>query len=310
MRCCGAILSEDGAHLYRFVFLAAQELLWTARKWRNDIETQGPGKLDFAQATRELDGTVKSLDIRLAPPVVDGRPIDPRDKPDWFKMPGVVQVDIAEQLRVSRAGVFSAMGFSEKSAHEVVQQLGKDTLEAVQWLAPQKGLALDYLLNPVSPLRTERQGLGPISVAEANRLEAECLWEAENAWERAKAPPSARDETADNHGNQPPRAYLTSWQDILITLGKKDNREDQRQLKALNKKYAGPIITPKQGAQPKVDKAKLLEWWDGLEQQFQESQQRQRDTKATVAAQHPYARGGTVVPDIGGGVKKRRDSTR
>jgi len=194
MRSCGAILGEDGAHLYRFVFMAAQELLWTACRWRNDIEKPGPGKVDFAQAERELDVTVKSLDIRLAPPVVDGRPIDPRDNPDWFKMPGVVQVDMAEQLRVSRAGVFSALGFSEKSAHEVVQRLGEATLEAVRWLALQT--AQDYFLSPASALRTERQGLGPISAAEKNRLEADCLWEAENAWERTKA--------QDGDGTTPP----------------------------------------------------------------------------------------------------------
>ena len=40
-------------------------------------------------------------------------------------------------------------------------------------------------------------------------------------------------------------------------------------MKSLNKKYAGPIIRPKQGAQPKVDEAELLEWWNGLGQKFE-----------------------------------------
>ena len=59
-----------------------------------------------------------------------------------------------------------------------------------------------------------------------------------------------------------------------------------------------------------MDKAKLLEWWNGLEQKFRDEKQRQRDAKATTAAQHPYGQGGIVAPGISGGVKKRRrDST-
>jgi hypothetical protein len=107
-----------------------------------------------------------------------------------------------------------------------------------------------------------------------------------------------------------PVQYLTSWREILVALGMKDNKEDQEKVKKLNKTYNGPIATPKQGAQPKVDKAKLIKWWNGLDQKFQDSQQRQRDTKATAAAQHPYGQAGVVAPDMGGGVKKRRrDST-
>lgn len=107
-----------------------------------------------------------------------------------------------------------------------------------------------------------------------------------------------------------PKQYLTNWREILVALEKTDNKEDRSRIKALNDRYAGPIISPKQGAQPKVEKAKLLVWWNGLEKQFQESQQQRSDAEATVAAQHPYGRGGTVVPGIVGGVRKRRDSTR
>jgi hypothetical protein len=89
----------------------------------------------------------------------------------------------------------------------------------------------------------------------------------------------------------------------------KKNNDNQRNVRNLNNKYDGPIIFPKQGAQPKADKAKLLEWWDGLEQQFLDEQQRKSDAEATVAGQHPYGKDGIVVPGIGGSVKRRRGST-
>lgn len=105
-----------------------------------------------------------------------------------------------------------------------------------------------------------------------------------------------------------PREYLTSWREILIALGMKDNAEDQGKVKRLSKRFSEgcPITIPKQGAQPKADKAKLLEWWNGLEQKFEESRRRERDRRATVAGQHPYGRDGIVAPDISGEVKKRR----
>jgi hypothetical protein len=182
MRSCGMILSEDGAHLHRFVFLAAQEVLRTARKWRNSIEAIGPEKTESAQAERELHGAVKRFEYQLWPAEVNGKYIEPSDTPEWFKLPGVARVDVAGQLRAVRAGVYSALGFSEKSAHDVVLRLGEDTLDAAVWLSQTKGAAQDFCLSPTSPLRTERQGLGMISAAEANRLEADCLWEAEQAW--------------------------------------------------------------------------------------------------------------------------------
>ncbi len=102
------------------------------------------------------------------------------------------------------------------------------------------------------------------------------------------------------------KSYLTDWRAILVALQYKDNRENQRKVRKLNKDYAGPIIIGQKGAQPKVEKAELLEWWNGLERQWQDSQQRQRDAKATVSNQHDFGRTGTVVPDIAGGVQKRR----
>lgn len=120
------------------------------------------------------------------------------------------------------------------------------------------------------------------------------------------------DQWIERMGGQPakppdaPVKYLTKWPEILIALGMKNNNEDRGRVKHANSQYNGPIVIPKQGAQPKVNKAKLIEWWNGLEAQWNTGYQRGRDAKPTADAQHPYGRGGTVAPEISGGVKKRR----
>lgn len=104
-----------------------------------------------------------------------------------------------------------------------------------------------------------------------------------------------------------PNSYLTSWRDILDGLRQDNNAEMRRKVTRLNKQYDGPIVIPSgQGGQPKVERSKLINWWNGLEHRFQETEQRQRNRKATVSAVHNYGRNGQVVPDISGAVKKRR----
>jgi len=181
------IFTEDGSHLHRFAFLAAQEVLLVARKWRNEIEQLGLNRLDLSRAKSKLDDAVLSLQICLAPPVADGVAIDPRDNPRWRDLPDVEQVNMAEELAEARGAEFSALGFSGRSAHEVVYKLGQATLGAMRWLAGARDdTTLNWLLGPESHLRTETQGLGAIPAAEANRVEAACLWEAERAWRAAK----------------------------------------------------------------------------------------------------------------------------
>ncbi len=106
-----------------------------------------------------------------------------------------------------------------------------------------------------------------------------------------------------------PAVLLASWREILITLGMKNNREDRQKVDRLNTTYGGPIKKSGQGRQPLVDKAKLIEWWNHLEATAQ-SDNRRRDATATVAARHKYARDGEAVPDISGGVKRRRKDRR
>ena len=111
---------------------------------------------------------------------------------------------------------------------------------------------------------------------------------------------------APPHESQPPAKYLASWREILVALGFRNNRENKQKVSRLNKSYAGPIEIPGQGKQPFADKAKLLDWWAGLEEKVKESQQRKQDAQATVANRHDFGRDGEVAPDIAGGVRKRR----
>jgi hypothetical protein len=85
-----------------------------------------------------------------------------------------------------------------------------------------------------------------------------------------------------------------------------NNSENQRRARDLNAKYEGPITLPGRGDQPRVNRDKLLTWWNGLEERFQEIKQKQIDTQATIQDQHDYGRDGKVLPDIAGHVKKRR----
>ncbi len=103
-----------------------------------------------------------------------------------------------------------------------------------------------------------------------------------------------------------PKQYLTSWRGILFALGKGNNREDRESVRNFNTQYEGPIRIPKQGAQPKVDKAKLIKWWNDLEIQWEVGYNRERDAKPTTSDQHDYGKVGIVVPGISGGVKRRR----
>lgn len=103
-----------------------------------------------------------------------------------------------------------------------------------------------------------------------------------------------------------PPTYLATWREILVALGFKFNQEDKRKVARLNKTYSGPIEVPGQGKQPFVEKTSLLAWWKGLEATVRESQQRKVDTQATVANLYDYGHDGTVVPDLSGGMKRRR----
>jgi hypothetical protein len=103
-----------------------------------------------------------------------------------------------------------------------------------------------------------------------------------------------------------PKEYLDGWQSILVALGMKNNEAERRKVSRTNKEMGGPIIVPGRGSQPKVDRARLIEWWNGLEMRWQALDNQTQGARLEAEAQHNYGREGVVVPGIGGQVKKRR----
>lgn len=103
-----------------------------------------------------------------------------------------------------------------------------------------------------------------------------------------------------------PVPLLLSWREIADALGRPNTTEFQSALKRLNDQHGGPIVTTGRGAQPKVNRDRLVEWWNALETRLEELDGRKRDEAESVKSQHPYGSDGQVIPDIGGGVKRRR----
>jgi hypothetical protein len=103
-----------------------------------------------------------------------------------------------------------------------------------------------------------------------------------------------------------PKKYLLSWREILGALELKNNTESKNRVRRMNVQHPGPIPVSGQGKQPRVEKGKLLEWWNGLEDRFEESSAKQADEAATVEGRYSHGRDGVVVPGIAGAVKKGR----
>ena len=96
------------------------------------------------------------------------------------------------------------------------------------------------------------------------------------------------------------------YPDMLQTLKRDNNPTEKGRLERLNDSHDGPIITGESGQPPKAERMKLIAWWNSLEEIWKSQQSIRTNTAATVAEQYPHGRDATVVPAIGGQVKKRR----
>jgi hypothetical protein len=124
-------------------------------------------------------------------------------------------------------------------------------------------------------------------------------------------PPAAAEGSRVRDERQRPAVYLMNWPQILDALGLKDNQENRERLRRLSEFYDGPIVSGGQGSSPTlINRAVLIAWWNGLEEQHQERAQREKDASATVDEQYQHGRGATVVPGISGEMKKRRRKGR
>lgn len=122
-----------------------------------------------------------------------------------------------------------------------------------------------------------------------------------------------------------PFVPLTSWRDIVAALnglhephaGKatwKNDESTRDKIRKLNLQHNGPIKLPTgKGKQPSVDKAALLVWWAGLREHFDartdEEKAAAESAEYTTADGHKFGASATVVPGIGGSVKRTRTGT-
>jgi hypothetical protein len=122
---------------------------------------------------------------------------------------------------------------------------------------------------------------------------------------REQAPAPAVDVSRRRQTEPPsPKQLLIGWREIVAAVGR--TSKDRETIRRLNERRAGPIGHAGQGTKPMVDRAKLIAWWNSLDVMQQELANQQQGCRLSAESQHDYGRDGTVAPEVGGGVKKRR----
>jgi hypothetical protein len=117
---------------------------------------------------------------------------------------------------------------------------------------------------------------------------------------------AASSDAAARSEDEPPKHYLFGWREILDALGLENGETNKRRVAQLNQLNEGPIIVPGQGSHPRVDKSRLIAWWNSLDSRWEELEQRERDRRATAESRHGFGKDGTVFPEIHGAEKCRR----
>jgi hypothetical protein len=184
----------------------------------------------------------------------------------------------------------------------------KDKWEAFSQSATEAGFLRNYVSGPLEKIEIVKlvQRLANAAVT-ASMFDQAFLDLARIIRSRLGMSPiqqSARD-TAITNRSDVVSCYLMNWREILDALGMNCNDESRQRVREMNERYSGPIVVGRRGQQPKVEKTKLIEWWNNLEIQWETGNSR-TFAQDTVRPQHNYSRGGTVVPGIAGSVKERR----
>jgi hypothetical protein len=104
--------------------------------------------------------------------------------------------------------------------------------------------------------------------------------------------------------NATPIKLLAGWREITDALGRP--YADRKKIRSLNSRCGGPIKNRGIGTQPWVDRDDLIKWWNRLAEMADVAEDRRADAQASAGIQHNFGRDGTVAPEIGGEVKKRR----
>jgi hypothetical protein len=105
---------------------------------------------------------------------------------------------------------------------------------------------------------------------------------------------------------------LFGWQEILDIVIRPSERAERDRIKRLNESTNGPIQFPKRGGQPNVVKFELVAWWNAQMQTHhdsaEEAARKAKELSLNMDSTHNYGRDGTVITEIAGSEKKRRET--
>jgi hypothetical protein len=101
-----------------------------------------------------------------------------------------------------------------------------------------------------------------------------------------------------------PKNYLFGWAAIASAVGQHNDSSFQKRVKAWHRRYGSPIVFGE--GSPRAVHEDLVCWWNDLQKRWSEVEQRRQDASGSVADTYQYGREETVVTEIRGHVKKRR----
>jgi hypothetical protein len=250
-----------------------------------------------AKAARYLASTVAS--IRGLSDTENARKRLTAELADNYEAARAAIRSVTPELRLTRAGAVRLGDIVAPTAHEA----------AVEMV---------FALNRERVPYIEIIGREPVRVwPDVREVLAEIDLETARARDR-RDPGSATSTPQTEPGKQPvesattaaksPKKLLAGWHQITSAL---DMRYNQRHdIKSLNQRFKGPIVSQGAGTKPMVHLDTLLDWWNKLAIQEQEVANRREGARLSAEAHHDYGRKGTVAPEIGGGVKERRKDRR
>lgn len=163
-------------------------------------------------------------------------------------------------------------------------------------LANQRDTALDWIRNGIETLlqATDRTLAGDVVDAEGGTPGAK---QTEQTIVDSK------------HSGDEVREQCLNWSEICDALKRDNTTAFQRKLRDLNMANSGPIVFPQgRGRQPKAPKDELIRWFSSLSdiaaEVADESRLKSEDIRHSTAG-YSFGRDATVVPEIGGSVKRR-----
>jgi hypothetical protein len=117
-------------------------------------------------------------------------------------------------------------------------------------------------------------------------------------------------ETIESPDDIVARELLIGWTEICQTLRRPDPEKESthKQIKSLNEKYGGPTCIGKKGKSPKVEKLRLIDWWNRLSENFR-TEQEESVSEYPDLSTSPYGKTGTTAHDIQGEIRSFRCDT-